>query len=261
MDLGIRGRTALVCGASSGLGLATAEGLAGEGVNLILVARRAELLETIAARLSGGAVTAAAIAADLSRPEGLSKVETALAGFQPVDILITNTGGPPASTPLDTNWNLWQTATELLLRSTVELSRLVVPGMRRRQWGRVIGITSYAVKHPLQGLVLSNSLRAAVTAYYRTLADEVAGDGVTVNTVLPGYTATERLNGLAQASASRDGITMEQAFARMRAASPAGRLGTPEEIASAIAYLASEPAAFITGQAVCVDGGAAGGLL
>ena len=159
------------------------------------------------------------------------------------------------------DWDAWQKASELLLRSAVELTRALVPGMRARQWGRVVGITSFAVKRPVPSLVLSNSLRAAVTGYFRTLADEVAADGVTVNTVLPGYTETERLEHLADASTARDGGTRDAVYDRWRAETPMRRLGTPDELAAVITFLASDRAGFITGQAICVDGGAIRALL
>jgi 3-oxoacyl-[acyl-carrier protein] reductase len=143
----------------------------------------------------------------------------------------------------------------------VELTRALVPGMRERKWGRVIGITSRAVKQPVAGLVLSNSLRAAVTGYFRTLADEVAADGVTVNTVMPGFTETERLTDLAQTTAKRTGTTVEAVFDLYRAETPARRLGTPAEVAAMIVFLASARAGFVTGQAILVDGGSVRALL
>jgi 3-oxoacyl-[acyl-carrier protein] reductase len=162
---------------------------------------------------------------------------------------------------MEHDWAAWTKASELLLRSAVELTRAFVPGMRARRWGRVISITSKAVKEPVPSLVLSNSLRAAVTGYLRTLSNEVAKDGVTVNTVLPGFTATERLDALAAATSARTGAAPEQVFAGWVAQTPVGRLGKPEECAATIAFLASEQAAFITGQAILVDGGAVNSLL
>ena len=149
----------------------------------------------------------------------------------------------------------------MLLRSAVELTRAFVPGMRERSWGRVVGITSFAVKRPVPSLVLSNALRAAVTGYYRTLADEVAVDGVTVNTVLPGYTETERLVALADATTKRTGASRESIYDGWRAETPAKRLGRADELAAVIAFLASDRAGFVTGQAICVDGGAVRSLL
>jgi 3-oxoacyl-[acyl-carrier protein] reductase len=178
-----------------------------------------------------------------------------------VDILIANTGGPPTAPAMEHDWAAWTKASELLLRSVVELTRAFVPGMRERKWGRVISITSKAVKEPVPSLVLSNSLRAAVTGYLRTLANEVAVDGVTVNTVLPGFTDTERLQMLADATAQRSGGTRDSAYAGWVARTPVGRLGRAEELAATIAFLASDRAGFITGQAVLVDGGAVNTLL
>jgi 3-oxoacyl-[acyl-carrier protein] reductase len=258
VDLGLKGRHALVCGASRGIGFAAAQRFAEAGARVTLVARRADALAEAVARLGevpGGATT---IAADLATAEGIAAVTAAVAD---VDVLVTNTGGPPTGPALGHDWDAWSRAGDLLLRSAVELTRAYVPGMRSRGWGRVVGITSMAVKQPVPSLVLSNAYRAAVTGYFRTLADEVARDGVTVNTVLPGYTETERLVELAAATSARTGAAREAVYDGWRAITPAGRLGRPEELGAAIAFLASDPAGFITGQALLVDGGAVRTLL
>jgi 3-oxoacyl-[acyl-carrier protein] reductase len=262
MDLGLRGKVVLVCGGSRGIGFAAAEEFVREGASVAICARDAEVVEGAAALLAahGGAVLG--IAADLATADGIASVVSQVAEWRAhVDVLVTNTGGPPTSPALGADWPAWQRASDLLLRSAVELTRAFVPGMQKRKWGRVIGITSMAVKQPVPSLVLSNALRAAVTGYYRTLADEVAVDGVTVNTVLPGYTETERLVGLADAATKRTGATREAVYDQWKATTPAGRLGKPEELAAVIAFLASDRAGFLTGQAICVDGGFVRALL
>ncbi len=262
MDFGIRGRVALVCGASKGIAFATAEALAREGCSLAICSRDATAIGAAAAKLEALGAPVLALVADLATMEGVQQVvRDVTARYGHVDILIANTGGPPTGPAMHHDWAAWTAASELLLRSAVELTRAFVPGMRERKWGRVVSITSKAVKEPVPSLVLSNSLRAAVTGYLRTLANEVAADGVTVNTVLPGFTATERLEALAAANVQRTGATREQVYAGWVAQTPAGRLGRPEECAATIAFLASEPAAFITGQAILVDGGAVNSLL
>lgn len=262
MELGLAGKVVLVCGGSRGIGFAAAEEFAREGASLAICGRDAASLAHAVERLAPLGGSLLPIQADLSTSEGLEyTIAQAMSRHGQVDVLITNTGGPPTGLTLAHDWSAWQRASELLLRSAVELSRAFVPGMRQRRWGRVIGITSLAVKQPVESLVLSNALRAAVTGFFRTLAEEVAADGVTVNTVLPGYTETERLDALAVATSGRTGVSRESVFDRWRAVTPAGRLGRPEELAAVIAFLASTRAGFVTGQAVCVDGGAVRSLL
>ncbi|HVT39647.1 MAG TPA: SDR family oxidoreductase [Gemmatimonadaceae bacterium] len=262
MDLGLRGKVALVCGASKGIGYAAAEELAREGASVAICARDGAGIDAAAARLAPLGANVVAFAADLSTEGGLkTAVSRVSEAFGRVDVLVTNTGGPPTAAPLAPDWAAWMGVAELLLRSAVELTRAFVPGMRERKWGRVIGITSLAVKQPVPGLVLSNSMRAAVTGYFRTLADDVAADGVTVNTVLPGFTDTERLRSLADTAAKQQGGTRDAVYEKYRAATPARRVGAPEEVAAMITFLASTRAAFVTGQAILVDGGAVRTLL
>ncbi len=258
MDLGLRGRTVMVCGASRGIGFASAQCFAEAGARVVLVSRSVASLDAAVQRLEPTGAELQRVAADLATADGIASV---LAAVRDVDVLITNTGGPPTGAATGHSWEAWTAAGELLLRSAVELTRAYVPGMRARRWGRVVGITSMAVKQPVPSLVLSNAYRAAVTGYFRTLADEVAGDGVTVNTVLPGYTETERLQELAAATSARSGATREQVYDHWKAVTPVGRLGRPEELGATVAFLASVPAAFITGQALLVDGGAVRTLL
>jgi 3-oxoacyl-[acyl-carrier protein] reductase len=261
VDLGLAGRTAVVCGGSRGIGFATAVELLGAGAEVLICGRDAAALDS-ARRIAGSPDELHTVVADLSTGDGLSHMvdETARV-LGHADVLITNTGGPPTMPALDVTWATWEQAIGLLLRSAVEMTRALVPGMQERKWGRVIGITSLAVKRPVANLVLSNALRAAVTGYYRTLANEVAADGVTVNTVLPGYTETDRLTALADANARRTGSSSAAVYQRWIAETPAGRLGQPDELAAVIAFLASNRAGFVTGQAICVDGGATGTLL
>ena len=262
MDFGIRERVALVCGASKGIGYATAEALAREGCSLAVCSRDATAIGKAAAGFAALGVPVLSMVADLATTKGLSTVvRETTARYGRVDILVANTGGPPTGPAMGHDWSAWTAASELLLRTAVELTRAFVPGMRERKWGRVISITSKAVKEPVPALVLSNSLRAAVTGYLRTLANEVGADGVTVNSVLPGFTATERLEALADAASHRTGATRDEVYAGWVAQTPMGRLGRADELAATIAFLASEQAGFITGQAILVDGGKVNALL
>jgi 3-oxoacyl-[acyl-carrier protein] reductase len=263
MDLGLAGRTAFIGASSKGLGRAVAAELAAEGATVMLCARGEEALE--AARTEIATQTGAdvhAIAADLGTAEGVRvAVEAAVARFGRVDILVTNSGGPPAGLFENHDSAAWLAAYQLLLEGPVGLVRAVLPGMKEQGWGRIITITSIAVKQPVDGLMLSNSLRAAVTGFARTLANEVAQAGITVNNVMPGYTRTDRVVELAQRTAQRKGITEEAAYEQWEREIPMARIGEPEEFAALVAFLASERASYITGTSIPVDGGWIRGLL
>lgn len=262
MDLGLKNRTAIVCAASRGLGYAVARELAAEGARVMISARGDERLQ--AARQAIIAETGAevrAVAADLSTMAGIEAVARAAGeAFGPVDILVNNTGGPPSGPFESLPWETWQQAVDTLLRGTVELTRRVLPAMRERRWGRVLNVTSITVKQPVDGLMLSNSVRAAVTGFARTLATEVARDGVTVNCILPGFTNTERVAQLNAATAAREGVSIDAVNARTEAQIPMRRIGDPKEFGALAAFLVSERASYITGQSVAVDGGWIRGL-
>jgi len=257
MDLGLTGKVALVAAASKGLGRACAEEFAREGARVVICARGQEAL--VATRNAIAAASNAdvhAIAADVSTPDGIDRVgREALERWGRVDILVNNAGGPPSG-PFERHpWSAWEDAVNLTLRSAVELTRLVLPGMRDRKWGRVVNITSIAVKQPVDGLMLSNALRSAVTGWARTLANEVARDGITVNNVLPGFTRTDRVEHLNAATAAREGISAEEVQKRTEAQIPMRRMGDPREFGAMVAFLASDRASYITAQSIAVDGG------
>ena len=245
MDLGIEGRVALVGGASQGIGRAVAEALIAEGATVAISARNADRTACVAAEI-GAAAGYAWDSADLDGAEAL--VQRVRDEVGEVDILVTNTGGPPTgSDPLAFSDEQWEHAHRSLVMAPIALARLVVPGMRRRGWGRIVGISSISAREPISVLMLSNAERSAALAAYKTLALEFAADGITVNTLLTGSIATER-------AASMHG-SMDAAARAAAASVPAGRIGLPEEMGWAAAFLCSERAAFITGSALAVDGG------
>jgi len=257
MDLGLRGKVALVAAASRGLGRAIALELAQEGADLLICARGADALDSARAMIAQQTgVKVHAVVADLSRREDVALVAARAAEtYGQVDVLVTNAGGPPAG-PFDAHgWDAWERAVNLTLRSAVELTRAVLPGMRARRWGRIINVTSIAVKQPVDNLMLSNAVRSAVTGFARTLANEVATEGITVNNILPGYTRTERVEELADANAAKAGVTRAEILARFESEIPMKRLGEPREFAALAAFLASERASYITGQSIVADGG------
>lgn len=263
MELGIEGRVALVGGASQGLGFAVADELAQEGVALVICSRGRDRVAAAAERIQEErGVPVVPVAADLSRGEDVVRVLAAARdAFGRVDILVTNTGGPPSG-PFEAHDDAaWRHAVANNLESVIRLTRGVLPGMKERRWGRILHVTSVAVKQPVEGLILSNSVRAAVTGFARTLANEAAPFGITVNCILPGYTRTARLDELAGRISESHGVTREEAFARWERQIPMRRLGDPREFAALVAFLASERAAYITGTSVPVDGGWVQGLL
>jgi 3-oxoacyl-[acyl-carrier protein] reductase len=262
MDLGLKGRSVIVAASSQGIGRATAEAFAREGCKLGMCARNQDALRAAAEAIQqryGVLVTwSATDVTDAGAVRAfVSQVERQFGG---VDVCVTNAGGPPAKQFLDTTDDDWQSAVEHNLLSIVYFAREVIPLMRRKGWGRLITITSLTVKQPVTPLVLSNAVRAGVTGLVRSLANEFGRDGILVNNVGPGYTATERLRELAEVQARAAGVSLEEIFLRYSADTPLGRVARPEEVADAIVWLASERASFITGQTMLVDGGAYKGL-
>jgi len=245
VDLGISGRRAAVAAASGGLGLATAQALHAEGAQVAICGRDADRVEQAAA---GGLVP---IVADVGSPEGARRfVEQAIERLGGVDILVTNAGGPPPGTFDSTPIEAYAPALDLNLLSVVAMCQAAVPAMRERGWGRVVAITSISVRQPIGNLILSNTARAGATGFLKTLALEVAGDGVTVNSLLPGSHATDRLRSLHGGDLSA-----------AAAATPVGEVGRPEDFGAFAAFLCSDHARFVTGAAIPVDGGAYRALL
>lgn len=262
MDLGIRGKVALVAASSRGLGRATAQALAAEGADLVLCARgAAALAETAEAIRDMYGVRVVDVVADVAEPEGVGRVAGAAVALGPVEILVTNAGGPPAGPFEAHDAAAWAEAVRVNLASVVGLTRAVLPGMRARRWGRIVNVTSIAVKQPVDGLILSNSVRAAVTGFARTLANEVAPFGITVNNVMPGYTRTARVDELARANAARKETTADEEFAVWERQIPMGRLGEPAEFGAMVAFLCSQHASYTTGASIPVDGGWIRGLV
>ncbi len=263
MELDLKDKVALVTGASGGLGLAAALALAQEGVRVAINSRARENLDKAAARISGETGhKVLVVPGELGVSNIVEQIaDSVLRELGSVDILVANAGGPPAGYFLDHKPETWRKAAELTLHSAIDLCRAVIPGMKEKGWGRIIFITSIAVRQPVERLIISNTLRAGLTGFAKSISNEFGPFGITVNTVCPGYTVTERLKHLAEVESAASGLTVNEVFKNMAAKTALQRLGQPEELASLIAFLASNRAAYITGAAIPVDGGLYKGLL
>jgi len=262
MDLGLKDRVALVAASSTGLGKAVALGLAREGAKLALCARTQSTLDATAEEIrrdTGVEVLARAIDVTAHHQVRAFVGEIA-AHFGRLDICVANAGGPPSKSFADTTVEDWHTAAELNLMSTVYLAKEALPLMQQRRWGRFIAITSVTVKQPLDGLILSNAIRTGVLGLVKSLANEYGPYNVLVNNVCPGFTATARLNELAETLAAKGGVSPGDIEKRWSSQAPLGRIGQPEELANLVVFLASERASYITGESIAVDGGLVKGL-
>lgn len=259
MDLGLKGRTALVTAASKGMGKACALGLAAEGARVVMCARTERDVDAAADELrakTGAEIVA--VRADVTREEDVKALVTrARDAFGGVDILVANAGGPPRGFFDELTDAQWYGAFEVSLLSVVRLVREVLPSMRARRWGRIITIQSSSVKQPIEGLDLSNAVRPGTAGLMKTLASELGREGILVNTVCPGRILTDRLLG----GAGQAGLSVDDYLARIGTDVPLGRVGTPEEFANVVVFLASERASYVTGVALQVDGGLVRGLL
>ena len=263
MDLGLKDKVALVCASSKGLGRAVAEELAAEGATVCMCARTRQTLEAAADEIrSKTGSTIVPLVADVTQEGDIARlVETVRKKFGAIHILVNNAGGPPAG-PFEAHaMDAWRRAIELNFLSSVQLCRAVVPIMKEQRWGRIINITSITVKQPVEGLMLSNAVRAAVIGFAKTLANELGPFNVLVNNVCPGYTRTARLVELAETGARKAGKDLKEIYQQWEKQVPLGRLGEPEEFAPLVAFLASEKASYITGTTIAIDGGLVKGLL
>src|SRR6202166_4457672 len=262
MNTGLKNRVAIVAASSQGIGRATAFAFAAEGCRVAMCARNAKALHQAADEIRkthGGEVYAEPLdGTDYTAVQEF--VETTVARFGSADICVTNAGGPPAKGFLAASLEDWRNAIDLNLLSTIYFAREVIPHMQRKQWGRIITVTSITTKQPVPDLVLSNAVRAGVVGLVKSLANEFGKDGILVNNVGPGFTATDRLKELAAARASSSGKNEKEIFDAWAADAPVKRLGEPREVAETIVWLASERASYITGQTVLVDGGMYKGL-
>jgi 3-oxoacyl-[acyl-carrier protein] reductase len=256
MDLGLKGRAAVVAASSRGIGRACAMGFAREGADVAICARGKDGLREAEASLVELGVRVHVSVADLTQPDDCRRfVIGAAEAFGRLDVLVTNNGGPPSGAFDAFNESDYRSAVELNLITTVRMSLTAVPYMRRGGWGRIVNVQSVTAKQPLDGLVLSNTARTAVVGFAKSLANELAPEGITVNTVCPGPTYTDRIRSLAAQRAQQERIPVEKALEAYVADIPMGRLGRPEEIAALVVFLGSDAASFITGTTIQADGG------
>ncbi|MFZ5584402.1 MAG: SDR family oxidoreductase [Thermodesulfobacteriota bacterium] len=263
MDMGLKGRVACVAGASQGLGRATALGLAAEGCDLAVCARNQDKLKDLAAEAGERfGVRVLWRAVDLAQPGQAEAFAGEMAAqMGRLDVLIVNAGGPPAGVFADFSEEQWLQAVRLTLLSAQGLARGALPAMRRQKWGRIVNLTSISTKQPLPAMILSNSIRAAVIGWAKSLADEVAKDNITVNNICQGWIMTERVEQILAYRSQQLGLTREALEAQVLAQIPLGRIGRPEEMADLAVFLASERAGYITGASVAIDGGLYRGLM
>lgn len=256
MDLGLRDKVAIVTAASRGLGKAVALQFAREGAHVVVFARNAERLVGVAAECERQGVQALAVPGDVTQQADVDRlVQTTLDRFGRIDVLVTNAGGPPAGGFTALSLQQWEEACQLTLLSAVRLIQAVVPPMRQQKSGSIVSINSITVKQPLANLTLSNAIRDAVHGLVKTLSQELAADGIRVNSVLPGWTLTERVDELMAFRAKNSGSSLEEVEKAITRDIPMGRMGRPEDFANAVVFVASPAAAFITGIALQVDGG------
>lgn len=263
MQLGLKGRVAIVAAASSGLGKAVAFALAAEGASVAINARTESRLRDAAVDIYAATRSEVLpLPGDLTNEEQVRRlISETHRRFGRIDILVANAGGPPAGFFADLNADAYRQALELNLISTVNLCREAVPHMRQSGWGRIVAITSIAAKQPIDNLILSNTSRAGVLGFMKSLSQQVAADGITANTVCPGYHLTERLASLASLTAKQEGVPVEEIYARWAASTPTKRIGDPGEFAALVAFLCSEQTSYLTGTVIQVDGGAYRGLI
>lgn len=262
MDTGLKGRAVIVAASSQGIGRAAAEAFAAEGARVAICARTEKTLNQAAEEIRGRhQAEVFSQPVDVTSPHEVQEfVEAVAKHFGRIDVCVTNAGGPPAKNFLSLSIEEWRNAAELNFLSVVSFARQAIPHMQRNGWGRFITLTSLSVKQPIQDLVLSNAVRAAVVGLVKSLANEFGRDGILVNNVAPGYTATDRLKSLASTRGQKMGINPDTIMQSFAADVPLGRVATPEEVANAIVWLASDRASYITGQTILVDGGAYRGL-
>jgi 3-oxoacyl-[acyl-carrier protein] reductase len=262
MELGLKGRGVIVAASSEGIGRATAEAFAREGAQVAMCARTEKTLREAAdqiRRATGAEVFAEPL--DVTDAAAVQRfTETVAKQFGRIDVCVSNAGGPPAKNFLSVSLDEWRKAVDTNFMSVVHLARAVIPYMQRHRWGRIITITSVTVKQPVEALVISNAVRAAVVGLVKSLSNEFGKDGILVNNVAPGYTATERLKELAGVRALAGGVSPDKVYEQWASEAPVKRLGEPREIADVIVWLASERASYITGQTILADGGIYHGL-